>query len=111
LTAFPFSDDQVRKLARVKIEYTFLLEQNKSLTEMLTWCDSIGRLDCIALEQKDIELKLKDDMLYNREQVIIHWEEKYDLSATHVKKERRRKYLYMGTTASALALLVFSLVQ
>ena len=111
LTQYPLNDLQMRKTARLMIEYTFLLDQHKTMGEMLTWCDSIHVADSIAIEGFRETIRAKDDQLANRQKKHVAMEAKFLLSKEQVKKEVKKKRLYLGTTIGALALLVLSMIN
>ena len=110
-TPYPFSDFQVRQVARVKLEYKNLLEQNKSRYEMLQWCEQ-GRLhDSIANAEKDIQLALKDDQINNRQLALVQMEGKYLLTDEQMRKEKGKKNLYFTTTLIAVATTIVLILK
>lgn len=109
LTSYPFSESQVRTMGMLKIEYTFLLDENKTLMEMLMLCDSVIGADDIAFVEMNNIISAKQNMLNNREEKYSLIETKFMLMEEQIKKERKRKHLYFSTTFVALALLTISL--
>lgn len=76
---------------------------------MLEWCDQARIQDSISLMRKDNQLNLKDEQIANRQLKYVQMEAKFDISQDQIKKERKHKRLYMGTTTAALILLTISL--
>ena len=108
-TTYPFSENQVRTMGRVKIEHTFLLDENKNLKEMMEYCDSVAKSDSLVIIQYMIQIRVKNDMLDNREDKHDILKLQLNNCADQVKRERRKKFLYLGTTVGALSLLVLGL--
>ena len=107
-TRYPLTETQLRKAARVQIEYTYLLEENRSMYDMLRWCDSIQLSDSLIKDNLNSQLSLKDKQIYNRNLSIAQWETKCEISKEQIRRERKRKNLYFVTTSAALTLLVVS---
>lgn len=105
-TVYPFNESQLRKLARLKIEYTFLLDENRTLSQMVSWCDSISQADSTIISELNNQLDLKDQLLLNRNLTIQQWQEKFNTADSQTLIERKRKGLYFITTLAALGLLV-----
>ena len=107
---YPLSGKEIRTLARLLIEYDHLLAQNKTLEQMVTYCDSITEADSTAIHSLQEEINIKVQQLNNRNDVIGLTEEQLENTREQVKFERRRKFLYLITTAGALVLLTISLL-
>lgn len=107
-TTYPFNESQLRKLARLKIEYTFLLDQNRTLSQMVMWCDSISRTDSLIISELNNQLDLKDNLLANRNTTIQKWQDKFDIASSQTTIERKRKRIYFITTLAAVSLLIAS---
>lgn len=109
-TLYPLTEFQMRQAARVQLEYTFLLDQNKSMYEMLQWCEQARVQDSIALAERDVQLDLKDQQIANRQKSLIQWEAKYQIIDEQRRKERGRKNIFLTTTiittATTLVLLL-----
>lgn len=108
-TIYPLTEFQLRQLGAVKRQYNYLLWENDTLKKMMILCDSIIGVDDTVFEAKDEQIALQVRQLVNRQETILEWENKYMLSEEQIKKERRKKSLYFGTTLGAVVLLVISL--
>ena len=111
LTVYPLSGDQIRTLARVQLEFEFLLDQNRSMAEMLSWCDSIEAVQSSIIYQKDLQLQAKDEMLNARQQQYMALDAKFLIAEQQVKRERRKKNLYFTITLAALGVAVFLFIS
>jgi len=105
-TVYPLSGEQVRTLARVKLEFTFLLDENKSMHEMLVWCDSITIVNDRIIKQKDIQLLSKDQVIKDLDKIIIFKDDKFKLSEEQQNKLKNQKNLFIGTTLLTTLLLI-----
>jgi len=110
-TVYPLTGEQIRTLARVQIEFESLLDQNKTLGQMVQYCDSIKESQVLVIVQKDVQLKAKQDQIDAKQKQFVAMEAKYMLSYDQIKSERKKKQLYMGTTVAALLLLALSLLN
>ena len=110
LTLYPFSENQVRTMGRVRLEYTFLLEENKNMRQMLDYCDSIVKADSLVIVQQNIQIRIWSTIVENRDDRYNLMKEQLNNCTDQIKKERRKRFLYMGTTAGALTLLVLVLL-
>jgi len=108
---YPFSKTQVRTIGRVKIEYTFLLDENKSLKQMVEYCDSVATENNVVILEKNREIQIRQDMLKNRDEKYVIMERQVNTCEYQIKKERRKRYMYIGTTGVAVALLVIALLS
>ena len=97
-------------MARVKLEYTYLFEENKTLTEMMAWCDSVIGTQVIVIERMDGLLIIKDEKIVNLKHQNKQVGEIYDLVNEQVKKERKLKWIFVGTTALVAGFLTLSLL-
>ena len=108
-TVYPFSGDQVRKMGQVKLEYTFLLDENMLLKEMLMHCGQLADVDSTLLSQYAEQLQLQEIMLYNSRKAYNFTEEKYSAMEQEAVKQKKRKYLYIGTTSTLVVVLLLVL--
>jgi len=102
------NDFQMQKTARLKVEYTFLLEQNRSMYEMITMCDSIHFQDSIAITEKNMQITWQGNQLINRQKKYEYMEQQFSSAQEQIKDERKRKRLFIGTTAAAMVLLIMT---
>ena len=110
MTVYPFNENQVRKIARVKLEYTHLFEENKTLHEMMTWCDSVMGTQVIVIERMDGLLIIKDEKIVNLKSQNKQVLGMYELAGVMIKKERKLKWIFMGTTIVVVGFLTLSLL-
>lgn len=108
-TVYPLSGEQVRTLARVKLEFINLFEENKNLHQIIIWCDSIDATQKTIIKEKNVLLNIKDDKIRNLQNQNEQEIAKYSLANDQIKKERKNKYIFMGTTIGAVILLTISL--
>ena len=101
----------MRKTARLKIEYQYVLDENKNLTQMLDMCTRTGEKDSIAIDGLKFQLEKKDDQIKNRNLVITQWEAKYLLADEQKGKESGRKKLFFITTIVSTSLLLITLLK
>jgi len=105
-TAYPFSGEQIKTLARVKLEFTFILEENKSMYEMLRWCDSIEAVQQAIIGEKDVQLGLKNQQIDALDNIVSFNIQKFDLSEKQGKRFKRQRNLSIGTAAAVILLLI-----
>jgi len=98
-------------MARVKVEYTFLLDENKSLKQMVEFCDSMSTASNVVILEKNREIQIRQDMLKNRDEKYVIIKRQVSTCEYQIKKERRKRFMYMGTTAGAFTLLVLALLS
>ena len=108
-TAYPFSEHQVRTMGYVKCEFLYMIDDLKKADGMLAWCDSINAQQTAIVQQKDTQLVEKDNIIGSQVKIISLKDEQIKLSKEQVNVERKKKRLFMGTTAVTLVLLVISL--
>lgn len=111
LTQYPLNDFQMRKTARLKLEYISLLEENKSIHEMLEWCDSVrvGHMNVII--QLDDILAISQAKVRNLMTQYDLAEGKYELANDQITIERKQKFLFMGATAVAITVVIVVIVK
>ena len=110
-TLYPFTGEQVRTMAHVKLAYENVLEQNRTLLEMVDWCDSISELNHIAISEKDLQLKLKDRQIQDQVLIIGLQDDKFKVAEKQINKQSTLKHLFIGTTILAAIVLTVSLVK
>ena len=98
-------------MARVKVEYTFLLDENKSLKQMVEYCDSMVAVSNVVILEKNKQIQTRQDMLKNRDEKYVFMETQFNTCEYQIKKERKKRYMYMGTTGVAIGLLVIALLS
>lgn len=101
----------MRKTARLKLEYLSLLEENKSIHQMLGWCDSVRTTHMNVVIQLDDILSIKEEKIRNLQAQYNLAEGKYDLANTQLKKEKRKKGFFIGTTITAGIIIVAILAK
>ena len=109
-TVYPFNGRQVRTMAQVKLAYENVLDQNKTLLEMMAWCDSVQGAQANVIFQLDDLLIIKDEQIINKNTQIVLEREKFGLAENQIKKERRLKWVFMGTTVLMAGFLTLSLL-
>jgi len=97
-------------MARVLLEYTNLLEENKTLGEMMNWCDSVMNTQVRIIASMDGLLIIKEDQIENKAGQIQLQNEKYELAEGVIKKEIRLKWIFVGTTIIMAIFLTLSLL-
>ena len=110
LTQYPLNDLQMRKTARLMIEYTFLLDQNMSLTQMMEWCDGRHVQDSIAIASLQDLVATRDEQLVNRQEAIGLWKMKFETADEQVREEKKSKNLWKGGALIGLGLLIASFI-
>jgi len=97
-------------MARVILEYDNLLEENHTLGEMMNWCDSVMDTQEQIIRGMDGLIIIKDEKITNlklqNEQIF----EMFDLVNDQVKKEKKLKWIFIGTTTFVVTLLTLSLL-
>ncbi len=101
----------MRKTARLKLEYLSLLEENKSIQQMLEWCDSIRVTHMDVITQLDDILGIKEEKIYNLQTQYNLAEGKYELANNQITIERRQKIIFMGATITAIAVTIIVIVK
>ena len=96
-------------MARVLLEYENVLEQNKTLWEMKVWSDSIKAMQMNTIVELDDLLRIKEEQITNKDAQIVLEREKFGLANDQIKKERRLKWVFMGTTVVMAGFLTLSL--
>ena len=97
-------------MARVKLEYIHLDSLNMSLVEALNHCDSVKDAQRNVIIQLDDLLGIKEDQIENLKQQNVQHEYKYVLSAGVAKKERKLKWIFLGSTVVMAGFLALSLL-
>ena len=110
LTQYPLNDLQMRKTARLKLEYIHLDSMNMTLTQALMHCDSVRSSQQTVIVFLDDLIIVNQEQLINQKEQIQVQREKYALAYGMVKKEKKLKWIFVGTTGFALALLALSLL-
>lgn len=98
-------------MARVMLEYTFLLEQNKNLMQMVDWCDSISAMNQVVISEKDLQLMLKDRQIQDQALIIGLQDDKFNAAEKQISKQSAMKHLFLGTTVLAAIVLTITLVK
>jgi hypothetical protein len=109
-TVYPFSGKQVRTMAQVKLAYENILDQNKTLLEMTQWCDSVRETQANIIVQMDDLIVIKDEQIINKNTQIVLEREKFGLADEQTRKERKLKWVFMGTTILMAGFLTLSLL-
>lgn len=110
MTQYPLNDLQMQKTARVKLEYLYLDSLNMTLKQSLYWCDSINLVQGDVIFQLDDLLMIKEDQIVNLKSQIVLGQDKFGLAENQIKKERRLKWIFMGTTIVMAGFLTLSLL-
>lgn len=97
-------------MARVILEYDNLLEQNKTLGEMMAWCDSVMGTQIQIIGGLDGLVDIKDEKITNLTLQNEQEREKYELAGVMIKKEKKLKWIFVGTTALMAGFLALSLL-
>lgn len=97
-------------MAQVKLAYENVLDQNKTLLEMMAWCDSVQGAQANVIFQLDDLLIIKDEQIINKNGQIVLEREKFGLAENQIKKERKLKWVFMGTTVLMAGFLTLSLL-
>ena len=97
-------------MAQVRLAYENVLAQNKTLWEMKQWSDSIKALQMNTIVQLDDLLIIKEDQIGNLKQQIVLERDKYGLAEGMIKKEKKLKWIFVGTTALMAGFLTLSLL-
>ena len=101
----------MRKTARLKLEYLSLLEENKSIQQMLEWCDSVRVTHMDVIAQLDDILGIKEAKIRNLMTQYNLAEDKYNLANNQITIERRQKFIFMGATALAVTVTIIVIVK
>ena len=94
----------------MKLEYIHLDSLNMSLVEALNHCDSVKDAQRNVIIQLDDLLGIKEDQIENLKQQNVQYEYKYVLSAGAIKKERKLKWIFLGSTVVMAGFLTLSLL-
>ncbi len=97
-------------MAQVKLAYENVLDQNKTLLEMVAWCDSIKDTQENVIVQLDDLLMIKEQQIENKSAQIVLEQEKYGLAGAQIRKERNLKRLFMMSTLFMAGFLTLSLL-
>ena len=98
LTQYPLTDLQMRKTARLKLEYINLFENYTTLSQAKEWCDSIRKANIIVLQKKDLQLTLKERQVEDLNKIILLKDTKFDVAVDQSKKIRQQRNIFIGTT-------------
>ena len=97
-------------MAQVKLAYENVLDQNKTLLEMMAWCDSVQDAQANVIFQLDDLIVIKDEQIINKNTQIVLEREKFGLAEGLIKRERKLKWIFVGTTALMAGFLALSLL-
>jgi len=109
-TVYPFSGKQVRTMAQVKLAYENILDQNKTLLEMIQWCDSVEATHENIIVQLDDLLGIKEEKIINLKLQNQMGLEMYDMADHEIKREKKLKWIFVGTTTLLAGFLALSLL-
>ena len=109
-TVYPFSGEQVRTMAHVRLAYENVLEQNKTLYEMITWSDSVKDMQMNTIVALDGLLIIKEDQIENQKVQLGLERDKFELADGLIKKERKVKWVFVGISVGLAGLLTLSLL-
>ena len=97
-------------MARVKLAYENVLEQNKTLWEMKQWSDSVKATQMNVIVQLDDLLTIKEDQIVNLKLQNQMGSEMYDLANREIKREKKVKWVFVGISFGLAGLLTLSLL-
>ena len=100
----------MRKTARLKLEYINLLEDNKSLGEMMNWCDSVMGTQTVVIEGLDRFIVIQDEQNSNLKSQIVQHVAKYALADDEIRRQMMLKWIFVGTTILMAWFLTLSLL-
>jgi len=110
LTQYPLNDLQMQKTARLKLEYIHLDSINMTLYAMIAWSDSVKDMQMNIIVGLDDLVIIKEDQISNLKSQIVLEKDKFWLAGDQIKKERRLKWIFMGTTVVMAGFLTLSLL-
>lgn len=93
-------------MAEVKIEYEFLLDQNLGLYELIRLCDSVNASNDDVILELNTQLTLERTKLQNKDSEIGLLNDKVDITKMELTEQKKKKNLYLGTSAGLLLLAV-----
>lgn len=99
----------MRKTAQLKLEYINLYEDHVSLMGIMEWCDSVQSAQGSVIIQLDGLLEIKENQISNLKSQIILEQDKFGLADSQIKRERRLKFIFIGTTVLMVGFLTLSL--
>jgi ATP-dependent helicase/DNAse subunit B len=97
-------------MAQVKLAYENVLEQNMTLLEMNRWCDSVKQAHMSVIVKLDDILQIKEEQIDNLKIQIGVNHDMFELANDQIKKERRLKWVFVGTTVVMAGFLTLSLL-
>jgi hypothetical protein len=97
-------------MAQVKLAYENVLAQNKTLWEMKQWNDSIKALQMNTIVGLDDLLVVKEQQIGNLKQQVALNRDMFELANDQIRKERKLKWIFVGTTAVMAGFLTLSLL-
>ena len=97
-------------MAHVRLAYENVLEQNKTLYEMITWSDSVKDMQMNTIVALDGLLIIKEDQIENQKVQLGLERDKFELADGLIKKERKVKWVFVGISVGLAGLLTLSLL-
>ena len=97
-------------MAQVRLAYENVLDQNKTLLEMVAWCDSVRESQTDIIIQLDDLLGIKEEKITNLTLQNEQEQVRFDLVNDQVGKQRKLKWVFMGTTVLMAGFLTLSLL-
>lgn len=98
-------------MSRVKLEVEYLWEQNLTLTQSLAWCDSVRNLQMDVINTLSDMMDTSEKQNMNLQSQILHERAKTELGQYQVKRHKRLKWVFVGTTVVTTTLLTLSLLK
>ena len=77
---------------------------------MVAWCDSIKEAQANIIVQLDDLLLIKDEQIINKNMQIVLGREKFGLAENQIEKERKLKWIFLGSTVVMAGFLALSLL-
>jgi len=100
----------MRKTARLKLEYIHLDSMNMTLTQALAQCDSVQDVQVDVIIRLDDLLGIKEDKIVNLKLQNQMGLEMYDMADHAIKREKKLKWIFVGTTVLMAGFLTLSLL-
>lgn len=105
-----FSENQVRKLYELKLEYDYLIQANQELWTITNNCDSLIVLYELSEREYNSSLKVKDEIISNTEKMYNAEKEKNNSFDNKISSLKKQNQLFKLTTGSGVVIILLFLI-